>query len=180
MKRSFMGAVLGVSLTALVAGTALAGDQYIDNTGYAISGYDVVSYWDLDQNPVGDEQPAPLAGDATITADYNGATWAFANAENRARFLEDPASFVPVYDGHCAYGVAQGGKVPGNPLLWRIVDDQLYLNITARVVSWWEQDIPGYLVRSETVWQGIEPDPANMTAVPDFDPTNAPLANPQS
>lgn len=180
MKRSLLGAVLGVSFTALVATTALAGDQYVDDTGYAISGYDVVSYWDLEQNPVGEAQPVPLAGDATITAEYNGATWAFANEQNRDRFLEDPAAFVPVYDGHCAYGVAQGGKVPGNPLLWRIVDDQLYLNITERVTSWWEADIPGYLMRSEDVWQDIEPAPANMTPVPEFDATNAPLANTQS
>ena len=180
MKRSLIGAVLGVSLAALVSNTALAGDQYIDDTGYAISGYDVVSYWDLEQVPIGGTQPAPLAGDATITAEYNGATWAFANEANRDRFLEDPAAFIPVYDGHCAYGVAQGGKVPGNPLLWRIVDDRLYLNITARVNTWWEDDIPGFIVRSETIWQDIEPAPANMAAVPEFDTGNAPLTNSQS
>lgn len=180
MKRTFLGAVFGASFAALVVGTAMAGDQYVDTTGYAVSGYDVVSYWDLEQSPVGEEQPAPLPGNAAITAEYNGAVWAFANEQNRARFLDDPAAFVPVYDGHCAYGVAQGGKVPGNPLLWRIVDDRLYLNITPRVVSWWERDIPDYINRSETIWQNIEPDPANMTPVPDFDAGLAPLTSPQS
>ena len=177
MNRSLLGAVFGVSFAALVASTAFAGEQYVDVTGHAISGYDVVSYWDLEQAPIGEAQPAPLPGNAGITAEYNGAIWAFATEENRDRFLADPAVFVPVYDGHCAYGVAQGGKVPGNPLLWRIVDDRLYLNITTRVVSWWEQDIPGYLERSEAVWQDIESQPANMTPVPDFDAAQAPLAN---
>ena len=177
MKRTILGAFAGASLVALAATSAFAGDQYVDPTGYAISGYDVVSYWDLEQNPVGEAQPTPLPGSASITAEYNGAVWAFANEDNRERFLADPGSFIPEYDGHCAYGVAQGGKVPGNPLLWRIVDGQLYLNITDRVVGWWEQDIPGFIVRSETIWQDIEPRPANMTPVPEFEIANAPLAN---
>lgn len=177
MKRSLLGAVVGVSLSALIAGTAVAGEQYVDETGFAVSGYDVVSYWDLTQNAVGEAQPAPLPGRSDITAEYNGATWAFATEENRARFLADPAAFAPAYDGHCAYGVAQGGKVPGSPLLWRIVDDRLYLNITPRVVGWWEQDIPGFIDQSEVVWQDVEASPANTTAVPEFDIGNAPVAN---
>ena len=177
IKRTLSGAVFGASLAILVSSAALAGEQYVDPTGYAVSGYDVVSYWDLEQAPIGQAQPTPLPGDPAITAEYNGAVWAFANEENRDRFLADPAAFVPAYDGHCAYGVAQGGKVPGSPLLWRIVDDQLYLNITERVTGWWEQDIPGYLEQSETLWQDLEPTPANMTPVPDFDATKAPVAN---
>ena len=61
---------------------------------------------------------------------------------------------MPQYDGHCAYGVAKGGKVPGNPTLWRIVDGKLYLNITKNVVGFWEEDIPGNLTTSEKNWAG--------------------------
>ncbi len=48
---------------ALFAGTvtaAYAGDQFIDDTGYAVSGYDVVSYFDLPQSSVGEPQQSPL------------------------------------------------------------------------------------------------------------------------
>ena len=55
---------------------AFAGEQYVDPTGFAVSGYDVTSYFDLAQAPVGSPQPAPLPGRADITADWNGATWA--------------------------------------------------------------------------------------------------------
>ncbi|MEM7444976.1 MAG: YHS domain-containing (seleno)protein [Pseudomonadota bacterium] len=177
MKGLFLGAVTGASLAVLVSVSAFAGEQYVDPTGYAVSGYDVVSYWDLEQNAVGEAQPAPLPGNTSITAEYNGSVWAFASEENRVRFLEDPEAFIPAYDGHCAYGVAQGGKVPGNPLLWRIVDDRLYLNINDRVVGWWEQDIPGYIETSESLWGGIEPRPANTTPVPGFQIDNAPVSN---
>ncbi|MCR8827455.1 YHS domain-containing (seleno)protein [Pseudosulfitobacter koreensis] len=152
----------------ILATSGLAGPQYVDGTGYAASGHDVVAYFDLAQNPVGTDQLAAVAGRADITADYNGATFAFASAENRARFLTDPAAFAPQYDGHCAYGVAKGGKVPGNPNLWRIVDGKLYLNITTDVVGFWEEDISGNLTSSEANWVSLDPKPASSSRIPKF------------
>jgi len=43
---------IAAAATALsFASQAFAGDQYIDGTGFAASGYDVVAYFDLPQNP---------------------------------------------------------------------------------------------------------------------------------
>ncbi len=159
-----------------MGGFALAGEQYVDKTGFAVSGYDVVSYFDLSQSKVGQSQPAPLPGNASITADHNGAKFAFATEANRDRFLADPAAYVPQYDGHCAYGVAKGGKVPGNPTLWRIVDGKLYLNITKNVVGFWEEDIPGNLKKSTANWSGLEPQDASGDKIPNFS-SAAPVAN---
>ncbi|UWR21646.1 YHS domain-containing (seleno)protein [Sulfitobacter sp. S190] len=160
---------IAAAATAIgMATTAFAGDQYIDDTGYAASGYDVVAYFSLPQNPVGQSQPAPVEGNKAITAEYNGATFAFSSEENRDTFLADPAKYAPQYDGHCAYGVAKGGKVPGNPTLWRIVDDKLYLNITKNVVGFWEEDIPGNLETSEGNWPSLDPQPASDRAIPQW------------
>ncbi|OZA17659.1 MAG: hypothetical protein B7Y02_02300, partial [Rhodobacterales bacterium 17-64-5] len=126
----FKTTALALVLSFGFVGSVLAGEQYVDATGFAVSGYDVVSYFDLPQSPVGEPQQSPLPGVASITAEYNGAVFAFATEENRDRFMADPESFAPQYDGHCAYGVAKGGKVPANPTLWRIIDGKLYLNIT--------------------------------------------------
>lgn len=152
----------------LLSTAAYAGPQYIDETGFAVSGYDVVAYFDLEQSAVGEAQPQGVKGQADITADYNDATFAFATEANRDAFLADPEKFAPQYDGHCAYGVAKGGKVPGNPNLWRIVDDKLYLNITKNVVGFWEEDIPGNLELSETNWVGIEDNGASGNTIPNF------------
>ena len=135
---------------------AFAGPQYVDETGFAASGYDVVAFRSLDQSAVGSKQPEAVPGNSGITAEYNGAKWAFASEENRDQFLADPEKYAPAYDGHCAYGVAQGGKVPGNPNLWRIVDDRLYLNITPKVVGLWESDIPGQIQDAESNWVKAE------------------------
>jgi YHS domain-containing protein len=166
---------IAAAATALAfAGQAFAGEQYVDNTGFAASGYDVVAYFDLPQNAVGTSQPAAVAGNAAITAEYNGATFAFSTEANRDKFTANPAQFAPQYDGHCAYGVSKGGKVPGNPYLWRIVDDKLYLNITKNVVGFWEEDIPGNIDLAENNWPSIEPDAGSDSPIPQFTST-APL-----
>ncbi len=147
---------LGLALAAGLSAAALAGPQYVDETGYAVSGYDVVAYHSLEQAPVGAPQPAAVPGRTEFTAEWNGAKWAFASAENRDAFLADPEKYTPAFDGHCAYGVAKGGKVPANPNLWRIVDGQLYLNITPTVVGFWEEDITGQIRTAYDAWSGLE------------------------
>lgn len=173
--RPIAAALLATAL-GLAALPAFAGEQYVDMTGYAASGHDVVAYFDLEQAPVGTPQPAAIAGRSDIAVEWNGAKFAFATVENRDRFLADPAAFAPQYDGHCAYGIAKGGKVPGNPDLWRIVDGKLYLNITQNVVGFWEADIPGNLTMSEANWIGLEPLAASADPVPQFEP-DTPVAN---
>lgn len=171
MKRLILSAAFSVLATGL-----FAGPQYVDETGFAVSGYDVVAYFDLPQTEIGTPQADPVPGRSDITADYNGATFAFASEANRDRFLADPAKYAPQFDGHCAYGVAKGGKVPANPALWRIVDGKLYLNITKNVVGFWEEDIPGNINLAGSNWPGIEPKGASDSTIPNFS-SAAPVAN---
>ncbi|MGX1098093.1 YHS domain-containing (seleno)protein [Amorphus sp. MBR-141] len=167
--------ILGPLVAIGLSSAALAGEQYVDTTGFAASGYDVVAYFDLPQVPPGTPQPAAVPGRKDITASYNGATFAFASAANRDAFLANPEKYAPAYDGHCAYGVAKGGKVPGNPNLWRIVDGRLYLNITPNVVTFWEEDIPGNIATAQKNWSGIEAEAASDKAVPKLDTKAAPV-----
>ena len=169
LKSLLLATALGLGLT----GAAFAGEQYVDKTGFAVSGYDVVAYHGLTQSPVGTAQPEAVPGRADITAEWNGAVFAFATEANRDTFLADPAAYAPQYDGHCAFGVSKGGKVPGNPNLWRIIDGKLYLNINREVVGFWEADIPGNLSLAEGNWPGIEGAAASDKAVPDFTPAGA-------
>ncbi|PJI84265.1 hypothetical protein BC777_3806 [Yoonia maricola] len=166
--KKFILSTAAMVLTSAMATASFAGEQYIDETGFAVSGYDVVAYFDLPQSEVGTAQPAGVPGQADIIAEHNGAVFAFSTEENRDRFVADPDNFVPQYDGHCAYGVAQGGKVPGNPNLWRIVDGELFLNITENVVSFWEEDIPGNISVAENNWTGLESMGASQNTIPQF------------
>ncbi|HMA14103.1 MAG TPA: YHS domain-containing (seleno)protein [Kiloniellaceae bacterium] len=175
--------VLATAFSLATVGAAQAGPQYVDESGFAVGGYDAVAYFELTQSAVGQKQPPAVPGKTSITAEYNGATWAFASEANRAAFLADPAKYAPAYDGHCAYGIAQGGKVPGNPNLWRIVDGKLYLNITPTVVGFWEGDIPENLSKAESNWPAKESEAASSKswkAIDDNKGTytaSAPIAN---
>ena len=160
MRKSILGLTLA-SAMLLGVGQAQAGTQYVDETGYAVSGYDTVAFFSLEQSPVGSTQPKAVPGKASITAEWNGAKWAFASVANRDTFLANPEKYAPAYDGHCAYGLAQGGKVPANPNLWRIVDGKLYLNINPPVVGFWEANIPGFVVDADKNWETAEAKPAS-------------------
>ena len=168
MNRFTMTLAAAATSAMAFASAVFAGDQYVDNTGFAVSGYDVVAYFDLDTKPVGQTQALAVPGKVNITAEYNGATFAFSSEKNRDKFVANPAKYAPQYDGHCAYGVAQGGKVPANPHLWRIVDDKLYLNITDVVEGFWEEDIPGNLRKSESNWKTIQNYAASDRPIPKF------------
>lgn len=168
--------VIATLFFTLFATIGWAGPQYVDETGFAVSGYDVVAYFDLEPNPIGTEQPEAVPGRADLVAQYNGAKFAFSTMENLEKFKANPEAYVPQYDGHCAYGVSRGGKVPGNPNLWRIVDDKLYLNITKLVVGFWEEDIPGNISLADTNWSAIADAAASEMAIPKFT-SSAPLAN---
>ena len=172
MKRFALAAIAALT----IGSSAFAGEQYIDGTGFAVSGYDVVAYRSLTQVPVGEVQPAAVPGRADIVAEYNGARFAFASEENREMFLKNPEYYAPQYDGHCAYGVSKGGKVPANPNLWRIVDDKLYLNITDVVVGFWEEDIPGNITKAENNWVNIEDAAASTNPIPKWT-SQAPAKN---
>ncbi len=154
LKRSLLSLVFLAGL----AGSVFAGPQYIDATGYAISGYDAVAYFN----------GGPQAGKKEFTTTYNGAKFAFSSAANLATFLANPGKYAPAYDGHCAFGVAQGGKVPGNPKLWKIVGGKLYLNITQSVQEDWQADIPGNLKKSSRNWKKLASKGASKRPIPAF------------
>lgn len=144
------------SALTLSSGFLIAGEQYVDESGYAVSGYDVVAFFNLQQAPVGEQQPEAVPGKKAVAATWNGAKWAFSSEENRDLFLANPAKYAPQFDGHCAYGVAQGGKVPANPNLWRITDDKLYLNINPPVVGFFEENVAGNIQKADSNWTNLE------------------------
>ena len=156
--RGVLPAVAGLAFTAA---SAWAGPQYTE-AGYAVSGYDPVAYF---------TEGAPVIGDTSITYEHNDTTWLFSSEANRDLFAANPEQYAPGFDGHCAYGVAQGGKVPGNPLVWDIVDGTLYLNVNERVGTLFADDPEGFVAQANDNWPGLEANPASTNV------SGAPLPN---
>lgn len=117
---------------------------YIDiNTGMALSGYDPVAYF---------THGRPVQGRPDINAQHGGGIYAFATPRNREQFLENPAAYLPQYDGYCAYAASLGQVAPGNPQNWSIVDGRLYLNVSPRAHELWLEDVEGNIARADRLW----------------------------
>lgn len=116
-----------------------AGPQFM----VALHGYDPVAYF---------TEGKPMLGDLRFTYFWNGANWFFSSEPNRAKFVTNPIAFAPQYDGYCSYAAALGYVAPGDPQVWRIVDDRLYLNFSAQAKTLWEQDIPGHIIKANENW----------------------------
>lgn len=137
---------LAISATLLVSAFAAGVDVNATTTGLALRGYDPVAYFTTG---------APTAGDFQITASHNGATYRFASEENKALFVADPEAYAPAYGGYCAFGTAMGFKIDGDPHLWRIVDNRLYLNLAPGIQKRWEADRANLIVSADDKWSEI-------------------------
>ena len=134
-------------LAALWAGLAFAGPVNVDTNGIALQGHDPVAFF---------TDGTPVEGSDQITAEYEGATYHFATAENQGAFTADPAKYAPQYGGYCAYGLARGSKAPVEIDKFSIVDGKLYLNFNGNIQSQWEKDIKGFVAKADKNWTTIK------------------------
>jgi len=88
------------------------------HTGLAIGGYDPVAFF---------TDGRPVAGSANFELRYGGAIWRFRNVGNRDAFAAQPDIYMPKFGGYDPIGVTRGVAVAGNPNVWLISGERLYL-----------------------------------------------------
>jgi YHS domain-containing protein len=150
LARLFSAALLAAGM-ALSASPGLA-EVNVQGGSFAIEGYDPVAYF---------SDGTPTEGSEEFAAEYDGATWLFASAENRDAFLADPEKYAPAYGGYCATGMSFGERVPVDPVYWRIIDGRLYLNNSNAAQQFFLQDVPGNISRADANWVKIKDVPAD-------------------
>ena len=140
---------LAAAVTLAVATTALAAGPELNasSTGLALQGYDPVAYF---------TQGEATKGSYKITTIHNDATYWFSTEEHKATFEANPDAYVPEYGGYCAFGAAMGFKFDGDPHHWKIVDGELYLNLSKDIQERWSTDIPGFIQQADNNWETIE------------------------
>ena len=72
-----------------------------------------------------DGKPVPAV--PILNCAYGGAVWRFSNTGNRAAFAASPDVYMPQYGGYDPLGVARGVAVAGNPNVWLIAGEELFL-----------------------------------------------------
>ncbi|KPQ35235.1 MAG: hypothetical protein HLUCCA11_11120 [Phormidesmis priestleyi Ana] len=124
----------------------IADKIYVED-GIAIGGADPVAYFS-GEVAAGEF----VAGSPDYTYEWKGATWQFANAENRDQFAANPAQYAPEYGGFCAWAIAQNNIAKIDPTAWSIVNDRLYLNYDERIQARWQKDVPGNIAKADANW----------------------------
>jgi len=133
--------MLALALSSLLALPALAqvpqrtADgkylQNLDENGCAAQGYDCVALVTIPDKLV--------KGRADIKSEYQGATFWFASAANKATFDANPDKYAPLYGGFCAIAVAEGNLRPVQIWTHRVTPDgHLTLNHNAKALKLWE------------------------------------------
>lgn len=136
------------------AAPALAEDEYnvskgytLDGVGLGLHGVDAV---------VLNTSNAVTAGDAMHTVVHDGVAYYFASDITAARFKADPARYLPQYGGFCAYAVALGRKLDGDPRFADIVEGKLYLFVNSVIFERYLADKANTLRKADAKWTEIE------------------------
>ena len=114
--------------------------------GLAIAGHDPVAYF---------REGRPVKGRAEHAIEWNGATWRFASAANRAAFANDPDAYAPQFGGYCSYAVSRGYTASTDPEAWTVQGGKLYLNYSRNVRAIWSRDMAGNIARGNANWPGV-------------------------
>lgn len=111
--------------------------------GLALEGYDAVAYFEVAQAQRGTEQ---------FSYRWRGARWHFASLVRRDAFAANPERYAPQYGNYCAFAVSRGTTAHGDPRLWAVVGDRLYLNNNRFAQQLWEQDRADNISAADQNW----------------------------
>jgi len=114
-------------------------------TGFAIGGYDVVSYW---------SSAGPVLGKDAYEVQMAKTTWRFSNKGNFEEFRKYAGVYAPQFSGYGAYAVSQGKAPRGNPRIWVIANNRLYLFFSLKGKKKWLEK------QQESIRKAIENWPA--------------------
>ena len=116
------------------------------HTGLAIGGYDPVAFF---------TDGRPVAGSANFELRHGGAIWRFRNVGNRDAFAAQPDIYMPKFGGYDPIGVTRGVAVAGNPNVWLITGERLYLFYDRTRLEKFVTDADRLSAEAERKWPDI-------------------------
>ena len=70
---------------------------------------------------------APTLGKGEFEYRHAGAVWRFRNAGNLSAFAADPDVYMPRFGGYDPVAIGRGVAAAGDPRIWMIAGERLYL-----------------------------------------------------
>ena len=124
----------------------------LDEKGVVMHGFDPVSYR-------GEDGPKP--GTDAHQTKWDGGTWKFASAENLAAFKASPEKYAPQVGGYCTFGVVIEKKLDGDPRVYHLDGEQLFLFLNTEVKGKFMLDVDGNQKSVASNWPSLKgSDPA--------------------
>lgn len=133
-----------ISVLATMTAAQAAPVNQVDGVG--LHGFDPVAYF---------TRHKPMKGNPNISAAYDGTTYEFASAKDRALFQADPQRYAPQYGGFCAYGVAEGAKVDIDPHAFLVKNGKLYLNFSEEVRDEFQKKADPLVTQADRKWPAV-------------------------
>ena len=119
----------------------------VDSKGVILKGYDAVAFF---------TQRKPVIGNPGIESTYQGATYLFASAADKADFDKDPAKYTPQYGGFCAYGVLKGAlddfEGVGDFIIYK---GKLYLCGNQSALEIFKNNIDSNIEKADANWRRL-------------------------
>jgi YHS domain-containing protein len=111
----------------------------------AIGGYCPVSYF---------TDSKAVKGDAKFRSEYQGFVYHFADAAKKETFDKNPSKYAPRIGGFCAValGGPYGNRFMGDPRVFAVVNDKLYLLSSARAKASFDLRPEHYTDRAEALY----------------------------
>lgn len=141
------GVLLLVSAGLRLAMAATTERVVVDwHSGLAIGGYDPVAFF---------TNGRALPGSPDFELRYAGAIWRFHNMGNRAAFAAQPEIYMPQFGGYDPIGVIRGIAVAGNPNVWLIAGQRLYLFYDRARMEKFAADADRLAAEAERKWPDL-------------------------
>lgn len=124
---------------------SLSGIAHADGSKVALGGYCPVAYVKMQQ---------AVFGDPKFASEYQGRLYYSSNADAKAMFDKDPASYADTvkYDGYCATAVSMGKKIPADPNIFSAVDGKIYFFSSAEAKAMFDKDSKSYITKGDKSW----------------------------
>ncbi len=131
-----------IPLTLSWLQVSAAGRVNLGADNVAVSGYDLLSYFEAQAEP----------GNTKFSSHYRGATYLFSTAAHLESFESDPQRFLPAYGGYCAYGITMGKQLSIDPEVYDIVAGRLYLLLNRATKKIWQHDKNRNISTADQLW----------------------------
>jgi YHS domain-containing protein len=121
--------------------------QNVDSQGVILKGYDVVAFF---------KERKAVKGSSDLSANYQGATYLFTSAANKAEFEKAPARYVPQYGAFCAYGVTLGVLADTEvPDAFFVYKGKLYVCGNQGALKDFKKDIDSNIDKANVNWRQL-------------------------